>query len=77
MAGLGLSLDTGRASVQTPLMAEIVNLNRARKTRAAAADKRQAEQNRVVHGRTKAEKLAAKAEQDRTQRLLEGQKLKD
>ena len=37
-------------------MAEIVNLRRARKQREAEARSAQAQQNRVLHGRTKAEK---------------------
>jgi hypothetical protein len=56
-------------------MGEIVNLNRARKTRAKADDKAQAAANRVVHGRTKAEKSLTAAERRRATKLLDGQKL--
>jgi hypothetical protein len=56
-------------------MAEIINLNRARKVRAKAEDKAQAAANRVAHGRTKGQKKAAQTEQTRTNRLLDGQKL--
>jgi hypothetical protein len=38
-------------------MAEIVNLRRVKKQRAAAAEEARAQQNRVLHGRTKGEKL--------------------
>lgn len=47
-------------------MAEIVNLNRARKAQKQAADERQAEANRVKFGRTKAEK---KNDRNITQKL--------
>jgi hypothetical protein len=55
-------------------MAEIINLNRARKAKARAADVKQASENRVAFGRTKAEKQAAKAEQERVARLHQGLK---
>ena len=58
-------------------MAEIVNLNRARKHRAKAEDKARAEANRLAHGRAKTEKLATKAERERAARLLDGHKLDD
>lgn len=53
-------------------MGEIVNLNRARKTRDKATKTAQAASNRVVHGRTKAERTAAERERDRASNLLEG-----
>lgn len=52
-------------------MADIVNLNRARKGRDKAAAKAEAAANRVAHGRTKAERDAARAERDRLSRLLD------
>lgn len=55
-------------------MAEIINLNRARKARDKAEGKARAAENRVVHGRTKAEKIAARAETERAARLLDGAK---
>lgn len=58
-------------------MGEIVNLNRARKDRAKADDKARATENRVAHGRTKAERQATEAERQRAARLLDGQKLDD
>lgn len=53
-------------------MTEIVNLNRFRKAKARADEKRQAAENRVAFGRTKAEKAADKAERTRTARTLDG-----
>ena len=52
-------------------MADPINLNRARKAKARAADQAQAAENRVRFGRTKAEKLAAKAEAERLKRALD------
>ena len=56
-------------------MAEIINLNRARKVRAKMDDKARAAANRVAHGRTKGQKQAAEHERERAVRLLDGQKL--
>ena len=53
-------------------MTEIVNLNRFRKAKARADEKRQAAENRVAFGRTKAEKAADKAERTRAARTLDG-----
>ena len=58
-------------------MAEVVNLNRARKAKARAAAQATAAANRVVFGRTGAEKRAAKAEAERQVRALDGAKLDD
>ena len=55
-------------------MAEIVNLNRARKAKARQEAQTTAETNRAAHGRTKAEKQAAKAEAERRARALDGAK---
>jgi hypothetical protein len=56
-------------------MAEIINLNRARKDRAKAEDRARAAANRAAHGRTKGQKQAAETDRDRADRLLDGQKL--
>ena len=53
-------------------MAKVVNLNRARKAKARQDQKTQAERNRSVHGRTKAEKRAAQVERDRLARTVDG-----
>ncbi|MDP1028632.1 DUF4169 family protein [Sphingomonas sp. KR1UV-12] len=55
-------------------MAEIVNLNRARKAKRRADDAAQAEANRAAFGRTKAEKVADAAETARREALLDGAK---
>lgn len=55
-------------------MAEPINLNKARKARAQADAKRQAADNRVRFGRTKAEKQVSKLESDRARRELEDKK---
>ncbi len=55
-------------------MAEIINLNRARKARAKSEDKIRAAANRVVHGRSKGEKQAARTEQERADSRLDAQK---
>jgi hypothetical protein len=49
-------------------MAEPINLNKARKARAAADAKAVAAENRVRFGRTKAEKDVAKARVDKAAR---------
>ena len=58
-------------------MSEIINLNRARKARDRAAAKTTAASNRALHGLTKAEKNAAKADHDRAIRSIEGHRLND
>ena len=55
-------------------MAEIDNLNRARKAKARGEAQATADANRVAHGRTKAEKQAAKVEAERRARELDGAK---
>lgn len=56
-------------------MADIVNLRMARKSRERAADKAQAEANRAKHGQTKGERLSARAEIARIDRVVEGARL--
>lgn len=53
-------------------MADIINLNRARKDRAAAEKKAQAAENRAKHGRAKAETSKLKAEREIAARKLDG-----
>jgi hypothetical protein len=52
-------------------MAELINLNRARKAKARAGKEAAADANRVKHGRTKAEKAAARLEVERAARKLD------
>lgn len=56
-------------------MGEVVNLNKARKTRDKAEAKRAAEANRLTFGRTKAERLTTQKERDRDAARLDGHKL--
>lgn len=56
-------------------MAEIINLRRARKLRDRAAADKQAEQNRISFGRSKAERSLTEAERDKATRTLEGHRL--
>ncbi len=58
-------------------MAEIVNLNRARKVKARADAAKAAEANRAKFGRTKAQRDAEAAEQARRDALLDGAKRED
>lgn len=51
-----------------------INLNKARKARARAADKAQAAENRAKFGRTKVEKAREKARASVAKALLDGAK---
>ena len=53
-------------------MAEIVNLNRARKAKARAEKQAEAAANRAKHGRPKAEKALDRSEAARLESLLDG-----
>jgi hypothetical protein len=53
-------------------MAEIVSLRQARKQKARADKERVAEQNRAVHGRSKAEKTRDAEAAKKSQSFLEG-----
>lgn len=55
-------------------MAEIVNLNRARKAKARDAAQAKATENRAKFGRTKAEKTLAKTLADKAARALDRSK---
>ena len=56
-------------------MAEIVNLRQARKDKARRTRDGEAAANRTRFGRTKAEKIADKDAQERSQRTLESKRL--
>jgi hypothetical protein len=58
-------------------MAEPINLNRARKAKARAADQATATANRVKFGRTRAEKIQAKIEAERLARMLDQTRRED
>ena len=55
-------------------MADIINLNKARKAKARVDKSARAEENRVRFGRTKAEKQADAAETAKVTRLLDESK---
>ncbi|MBX9615475.1 MAG: DUF4169 family protein [Caulobacteraceae bacterium] len=58
-------------------MAEIVNLNRARKARDRETAKADAAANRVTHGLSRAQREAARAERQRLERLLDQSRRED
>lgn len=58
-------------------MADIVNLNQARKAKAKADDKTRAAANRAKFGRTKGEKTLDAVRADKLKRDLDGAKRED
>jgi len=58
-------------------MADIINLRTVRKQKAGADKAVSAEQNRRLHGRTKAERQLEAAEKARAERQIEGHKRDD
>lgn len=58
-------------------MADIVNLNKARKARAKVEAEETAKANRVRFGRTRQEKEAARQQEEKLSRDLDGKKLDD
>jgi hypothetical protein len=56
-------------------MAEIINLRRARKDKARAAREAAAAENRVRHGRSRADKRAGDAADELARRRHEGHRL--
>ena len=58
-------------------MAEIVNLRQARKQKARADKEARAAENRVLFGRTKAERELSKAEHELASRRLDSHKRDD
>ena len=52
-------------------MGEVINLRRARKVKQRQESTQRAAEARVLHGRTKAERVAGQGEQDRFARHLE------
>jgi hypothetical protein len=55
-------------------VAEVVNLNKARKAKARTMKETTAAANRALHGRTKAQKQADAAEKAKRDALLDGAK---
>lgn len=58
-------------------MAEILNLNKARKAKSKTEDKTRAVENRAKHGRSKLEKTLDAARADKLRRDLDGAKRED
>jgi hypothetical protein len=58
-------------------MAEIVNLNRARKAKARDAAETKASENRARYGQTKAERARLAAERAKLRALTDGAKKQD
>jgi uncharacterized protein DUF4169 len=58
-------------------MADIINLRRARKAKTRVQRELEAETNRALHGRTRAEKDRVQAERQRATRTLDGHRLDD
>lgn len=58
-------------------MAELINLNKARKAKARAADKAQASENRARFGQSKGQKMLSKLDAERARRDLDGKKRED
>lgn len=58
-------------------MGDLVNLRQARKAKARQDKEKSAAQNRITHGRTKAEQLATAKEQTTTTKRLDGHKRQD
>ena len=56
-------------------MTKVTNLNRFRKSKARSEKQKQAEENRVRYGRTKAEKLTSKVREANAHDRLDGHKL--
>jgi hypothetical protein len=53
----------------------VVNLNKFRKKKQRAEKAKQADANRIKHGRTKGEKEREHADRERAARLLDGKRL--
>jgi len=58
-------------------MGDIVNLNKYRKQRQRGEQTKQAAENRVTFGRSKADRARTRSEQDRLSQDLQGKRLED
>jgi hypothetical protein len=61
-------------AMEVSALVEPINLNKARKARARAAERTQAAENRVRFGRTKSEKAVSSLEAERARRAHEEKK---
>jgi hypothetical protein len=68
-------LPVTRCATKDEPMAEIVNLRRARKQRARAEAAATAQQQRLLHSRTKAEKRLEELDKSRAEQILRGARL--
>ena len=59
------------------MSAEIVNLRQFRKPQARSEKEKQAEQNRISHGRTKAEKQLTRALNEKAEKVLDQGRIED
>ena len=59
------------------MSAEIVNLRQFRKQQARSEKETQAEQNRISHGRTKAEKQLTRALNEKAEKALDQGRIED
>jgi hypothetical protein len=57
------------------MAAEIINLNQVRKNRARAEKEKSASENRILFGRTKAEKNLTRARNDKAEKTLDQGKI--
>jgi hypothetical protein len=57
------------------IMANVINLNKKRKTKAKGEKEKQAEQNRIKFGRTKEQKQLEKLKADKAKRHIDGHKI--
>ncbi len=64
-----------RRGLSFRIMAEIINLNKYRKEKKKADKKRQADENRLAHGRTKSEKKTTEKKKKKSEERLDGKKL--
>lgn len=56
-------------------MADVINLNKKRKTKNRLEKEKKASENRIKYGRTKNEKQQVKQDNERNQRYLDGHQL--
>jgi hypothetical protein len=77
MASISFGRHNDAQAEEVSAMAEPINLNKARKARAAADAKALAAENRVKFGRAKSEKAVSKLEAERARRALDQAKRED
>ena len=66
------AVDSDRAPASHRAMTKVVNLRQARKAKGRSDAEAKAAANRAVHGRTKAQKQAERAEREKLARMLDG-----